>query len=181
LPIIPMLPIQILFKNLLYDLGQTLIAWDNVDQEQIAKPVIWQKNKIKTFAFWNGLVSPFFDVAIFWLVGYGIWTYIPNNEKLFQTSWFIFCAIMQILAVYVMRTARIPFFQSKPSWQLLFSGGITIILLFILPMTYFGETIMSLKPLEFKLCVLLFLLNVFYCFIMQLVKIIYIKCYKEWI
>ena len=41
LPFLPMLPIQLLIQNLLYDMSQSRIPFDRVDEEYLEKPRKW--------------------------------------------------------------------------------------------------------------------------------------------
>lgn len=183
LPVIPILPVQILFKNLLYDISQLWISWDRVDKEQIASPVTWKEGRMINFSFWNGLISPFFDVIVFAVVGFGIWNFARNKESYasFYTSWFVFCTIMQTLAIHVMRTTKIPFFRSFSSWQIIFSTLVICVLVVFLPFTVIGRSLLSLHPLPFMLLMFLIALNLIYCVVMQFVKLIYMKVYGEWL
>lgn len=131
LPFLPMQPLQILTNNLLYDFSQTGIPMDNVDPELIAKPVKWDINNIKRFMMCIGPISSIFDYATFALM----WFFFHTSSylspvfsmaqkdavaRLFQTGWFVESLLTQTLIVHIIRTRRIPFFQSRASSPMLF-------------------------------------------------------------
>ena len=113
LPFLPMLPIQILLNNLLYDTSQTVMTTDNVDAEYIEKPKRWDISFIRRFMIIIGPVSSLFDFTTFFvmLFIFNAWT----NAALFQTAWFVESLCSQTLVVLIIRTRRVPFYKSKPS------------------------------------------------------------------
>jgi Mg2+-importing ATPase len=118
LPYLPMLPIQILTNNLLYDFSQVPIPTDDVDPEQIAKPKPWDVGRIARFILFVGPCSSIFDYTTFAIMLYLFDCWKPENEHLFQTGWFVESLLTQTLIIHVIRTQRIPFLQSWASWQL---------------------------------------------------------------
>jgi len=126
LPFLPMQPVQILTNNLLYDLSQTGIPTDNVDEELIAKPLKWDIGNIKRFMVVVGPISSIFDYATFalmWFV-FGCSAYLSpaigatqqaSLASLFQTGWFVESLLTQTLIVHIIRTKRVPFFGSRAS------------------------------------------------------------------
>lgn len=130
LPFLPMRPVQILTNNLLYDFSQTGIPTDRVDEELIARPRKWDIMSIKRFMIFLGPISSIFDYATFALM----WFFFHCNAylnpavaagqkdflvKLFQTGWFVESLLTQTLIVHIIRTKRIPFIQSQPSFHLM--------------------------------------------------------------
>ncbi len=126
LPFLPMLPVQILTNNLLYDFSQTGIPTDNVDEELIVKPLKWNIDNIKGFMVWIGPISSIFDYATFALMWFFFHcsdyldpaagaVHKEGLEKLFQTGWFVESLLTQTLIVHIIRTRRIPFFGSRAS------------------------------------------------------------------
>ncbi len=126
LPFLPMLPVQILANNLLYDFSQTGIPTDNVDAELIEKPLKWNIGNIKRFMFCLGPISSIFDYATFALM----WFFFHCSDflnpttsamqkeslaQLFQTGWFVESLLTQTLIVHIIRTKRLPFFGSQAS------------------------------------------------------------------
>jgi len=124
IPFLPMMPVQILTNNLLYDFSQTGIPTDNVDEELIAKPLKWNIDNIKRFMVYIGPISSIFDYATFALMWYffGCSAYshsAPAQQeslaRLFQTGWFVESLLTQTLIVHIIRTRRVPFFGSSAS------------------------------------------------------------------
>jgi len=113
LPFLPMLPIQILINNLMYDFSQTAIPTDNVDEDFLARPRRWRIGDIRRYILFLGPVSSIFDYITFFvmLTAFNAW----DNPVLFQTGWFIESLLSQTLIVHVIRTDRLPFFQSRSS------------------------------------------------------------------
>ena len=142
LPFLPMLPIQILLNNLLYDLSQSAIPTDEVDQEYVEKPKRLDIHFIKLFMACLGPVSSLFDFITFFIM-----LFIFNaSEPLFQTAWFIESLTSQTLVIFAIRTKRSPFWKSKPSRLLLLSSMAIITLALILPYTPLGEIFRFVKP-----------------------------------
>jgi P-type Mg2+ transporter len=126
LPFLPMAPIQVLANNLLYDISQTGIPLDNVDPEQLRKPRSWDIGFIRRFMICIGPMSSIFDYATFFLMLYFFKCLLfgkPGTspemniyyEKLFHTGWFVESLLTQTMIVHIIRTNRIPFFQSRAS------------------------------------------------------------------
>ena len=118
LPFVPMAPIQVLTNNLLYDFSQVPIPTDTVGPEQTAKPRPWHIGDIKKFVFFIGPISSIFDYTTFFVMLYVFGAWDPARASLFQTGWFVESLITQTLIVHVIRTNKIPFIQSRASWQL---------------------------------------------------------------
>ena len=119
LPFVPMAPIQVLVNNLLYDFSQIAIPTDNVDPEYLEKPRRWDMKNIGWYMIAIGPISSVFDYVTFAL----LWWYFDtgHDERLFQTGWFVESIVSQTLIVHVIRTGKVPFLQSWPSWPLLFT------------------------------------------------------------
>ncbi len=119
LPFLPMLPVQILINNLLYDLSQTAIPTDDLDEEYLRKPRKWKIDEIKRFILYFGPISSVFDYITFFILLYffGAWA----KPELFHTGWFIESLITQTLIIHIIRTNKIPFIQSRSSWPLIMS------------------------------------------------------------
>ncbi|MEM3714391.1 MAG: cation transporting ATPase C-terminal domain-containing protein, partial [Nitrososphaeria archaeon] len=141
LPFLPMLPIQILLNNLLYDLSQSTIPTDEVDQEYIEKPKRWDIQFIRRFMVCLGPVSSLFDFLTFFIM-----LFIFNaSEPLFQTAWFIESLTSQTLVIFVIRTKKSPFWKSKPSRLLLLSNIVIITFALIFPYTPLGAIFKFVK------------------------------------
>jgi Mg2+-importing ATPase len=122
LPFLPMLPIQILLNNFLYDLSQTAIPTDNVDDDLLLRPKPWNVALIKKFMMVFGPISSLFD-----FITYGVLLFVfKASPALFHTGWFLESLLTQTLVIHVIRTAHIPFVQSRPSRSLLISSVVII-------------------------------------------------------
>jgi len=137
LPFLPMQPLQILTNNLLYDLSQTGIPLDNVDPDLVARPVHWDIENIKRFMIFIGPISSLFDYATFALMWFFFHTSTYLNPAysssqrafaahLFQTGWFVESLLTQTLIVHIIRTKKIPFFQSRASAPTLFMTALVV-------------------------------------------------------
>ena len=113
LPFLPMTAIQVLTNNLLYDFSQTTIPTDNVDAEYLAVPRRWDIGNIAKFVLFIGPISSIFDYVTYFTMLYGFhaWT----NAALFQTGWFVESLLTQTLIIHIIRTAKIPFLESRAS------------------------------------------------------------------
>ena len=146
LPFLPMLPIQILMNNLLYDISQTGIPMDNVDPEYLAKPKKWNIGNIKKFMLFVGPISSVFDYATYFLMLYffGCIAFkaggagAPYLERLFHTGWFVESLLTQTLIVYIIRTKKIPFLESSPSMPMVFATVMAVTVGVFLPNTHFA-------------------------------------------
>jgi Mg2+-importing ATPase len=142
LPFLPMLPIQILLNNLLYDFSQSTIPTDEVDREYIEKPKRWDIHFIRRFMMFLGPVSSLFDFLTFFVM-----LFIFNaSEPLFQTAWFIESLTSQTLVIFAIRTKKSPFWKSKPSKLLLLSSVAILTFALVLPYTPLGEIFRFVKP-----------------------------------
>jgi Mg2+-importing ATPase len=124
LPFLPMLPIQVLANNLLYDFSQTTIPTDEVDDDWLAKPRKWTIGEIQRFILFIGPISSIFDYLTFFIMLYvfNCW----NNPTLFHTGWFVESLFTQTLIIHVIRTNKIPFLQSRASWPLIATSLIIV-------------------------------------------------------
>ncbi|WP_324114016.1 magnesium-translocating P-type ATPase [Microbacterium sp.] len=114
LPFLPMLPGQILLNNLLYDASQLAIPTDHVDAEQLRAPAHWDIGAIRRFMLLFGPISSIFDFATFGLMLSAFHAAAPE----FRSGWFIESLATQTLIVFAIRTRRVPFPRSRPSWAL---------------------------------------------------------------
>jgi Mg2+-importing ATPase len=138
-PYLPMLPLQILTNNLLYDFSQVPIPTDDVDPEQIAKPRTWQIGELARYILCIGPCSSLFDYATFLLMLYVFGCWDPARESLFQTGWFVESLLTQTLIIHIIRTNRIPFLQSRASWPLLATTAAIMLLGMWLPASPIGH------------------------------------------
>ncbi|MEM2118120.1 MAG: magnesium-translocating P-type ATPase [Candidatus Bathyarchaeia archaeon] len=142
LPFLPMLPIQILLNNLLYDFSQSTITTDNVDPEYVEKPKRWDISFIRRFMIFLGPVSSIFDFLTFFIM----LLVFNATEPLFQTAWFLESLCTQTFVIFVIRTRRTPFYKSKPSRLLLLSSLSIVGFALILPFTPLGELFHFVQP-----------------------------------
>lgn len=142
LPFLPMLPIQILLNNLLYDISQTAIPFDNVDKTALSKPVHWDMRHIKHFMGVLGPISSLFDFITF----YVLLKIFHANEIAFHTGWFVESMITQVLIIFSIRTT-LPFFLSRPHFLVVFMALLISTVAVILPFTPFN-TWLGFSPLS---------------------------------
>ncbi len=178
LPFVPMLPIQVLTNNLLYDFSQVPIPTDTVAVTATAKPRPWSMDDIKKFVFFIGPISSIFDYTTFFVMLYVFGCWDPARAALFQTGWFIESLITQTLIIHIIRTNQIPFIQSRASWQLTMTTLIVIGIAIWLPYSPLAKALgfVSLPPLYWPI-LLVTLLG--YVVLTQIVKMWLIK--KTWI
>ena len=117
LPFLPMLPIQVLTNNLLYDFSQTTIPTDEVDADWLTKPRKWAIGEIQRFILFIGPISSIFDYLTFFIMLYvfNAWA----DPALFHTGWFVESLFTQTLIIHVIRTNKIPFIESRASLPLI--------------------------------------------------------------
>lgn len=180
IPFVPMLPIELLIQNLVYDITQVVIPWDNVDEEIILRPRKWNAKDIGKFMIVFGPTNSIFDICTFLLMWFGFHAVgnTMHSQALFQTAWFMEGFITQVLVLYMLRTEKIPFLRSNPSWQLNIAIILSLIVGLSLPYTFFGRAVgmVYVNPMYF---IFLFLVIVFYFIVSQLTKVIYIKRFKK--
>ena len=180
LPFLPMLPVQILTQNLLCDFATMGMAFDNVDDEYVKKPRRWETKSIKSFMAYMGPLSSIFDVLCFavmwWIVGANTAELAP----LFQSGWFVFGTVSQVLVIHMIRTAKIPFIQSRPSRPLLIT---TFVVAALAIATAFSSLSIGIDmlPLPANFAPWLALILAGYFFAAQLIKKIYTKHHDEWL
>lgn len=181
LPFLPLIPIQMLIQDFIYDFSQLGIPDDNVDPEYLKTPRKWDVKGISRFMLIMGLTSSLIDALAF-LIFLFIFKYNTiDKASYFQTAWFITCLVTELTIIYNIRTSKIPFMESNASKKLniliIFSLLLTIIMPIILsPIKSFNFVI-----LPFYFYFILFALVNLYFLLVLLVKKIYIKKYGEWL
>ena len=193
-PFLPMLPIQILILNLLYDISQISIPWDNVDREFLTKPRKWVATDIKRFMLYIGPSSSIFDYATFalmWFIicpmafdGRGFFE-LSGQEQLmfaaiFQTGWFMESLFSQTLVIQVLRTEKIPFLQSRPSLIMFSSAMVLLAIGVVLPYTALGREI-GFVPLPLYFYYWMAAILTGYILLAQVLKRWYIKRFNSWL
>jgi P-type Mg2+ transporter len=150
LPFLPMLPIQILLNNFLYDFSQLTIPTDHVDAAYIEKPKRWNISFIRHFMFIFGPISSIFDFASF---GF-LYLLYKNNPAGFQTGWFMESLATQTLVIHVIRTQFIPVKQSNASIYLWASTIVSVCIGWIIPYTHLG-TLFGFSTLPYSTVIML--------------------------
>jgi Mg2+-importing ATPase len=164
LPFLPMLPIQILLNNLLYDVSEITIPFDNVDQEYLNKPRQWDMRFIRNFMLVVGPVSSIFDFLTF----YVMLSVLHANQALFRTGWFVESIISQVLVIFVIRTRR-SVFKSNPSAWLVVTSLLIVSIAAMLPYTPLGNYF-RFVPLPSEFFTILLVMGVSYLLMVELVK-----------
>jgi Mg2+-importing ATPase len=174
LPFLPMLPLQVLTNNLLYDLSQTTIPTDEVDSDWLMKPRKWAIDEIRRFILFIGPISSIFDYLTFFIMLYVFNTW--NNEALFHTGWFVESLFTQTLIIHVIRTNKIPFIQSSASLPLILTSLIIVAIGAWLPSSSLAGAL-GFVPLPPMYWLLLAAMLLFYIILTQLVKTWFIRRY----
>jgi Mg2+-importing ATPase len=183
-PFNPMTPLQILVQNVLYDVSQIGIPWDHVDPEYLGVPQQWAIWDLLRFILILGPTSSTIDIATFCINWFYYGTRSAQDEhgvKLFQSQWYLVGLLTQTLVVYLLRTPKFPFIQSRPSKAVVMSSVPIMILGFlILYIPPFANALGVVRPglsfLGFSAA-----LVVLYVLVVQLVKMVYIKLFGRWL
>ena len=174
IPFLPMLPMHLLVQNLLYDVSQIAIPFDNVDEDMLKKPQRWQPAEVGRFMLFFGPISSIFDILTFGLMWYVFQANTPEHQTLFQSGWFVVGLLTQTLIVHMIRTPKIPFLQSRAAMPLMVMTGVIMAVGIFLPMgplaSYFK--LEALPPLYF---VFLPMILLAYMALTQAVKGFYIR------
>jgi len=176
LPFLPMLPIQVLINNLLYDFSQTAIPTDEVDADWLIKPRQWTIGKILRFILFIGPISSIFDYLTFFMMLYVFDSW--NNPTLFHTGWFVESLFTQTLIIHVIRTNKIPFIQSRASWPLIVTSLIVVAVGAWLTFSPLANTL-GFAPLPAQYWMLLAVMLLSYAALTQMVKTWFIHRFGE--
>ncbi|ERI98698.1 MULTISPECIES: magnesium-translocating P-type ATPase [Eubacteriales] len=180
LPFLPLLPVHILIQNLLCDFAQLGIPFDRVDASYLRSPRRWETGTIQRFMLIMGPLSSLFDIALYLLLWFWLGANTAGLAPLFQCGCFVFGTLSQIAVVHMIRTARIPFVQSRAALPLALSTGVVgAVALFL----GFGPAAaaIDLRPLPLAFLPCLALLLGGYCVASQLVKRLYVRRWGEWL
>jgi Mg2+-importing ATPase len=176
LPFLPMLPLQVLTNNLLYDFSQTTIPTDDVDREWLARPRKWALGDLRRFILYIGPISSIFDYATYFIMLYVFHAWA--NPDLFHTGWFVESLFTQTLIIHVIRTNRIPFLQSRASLPLVLTSVVIVAVGAWLPFSPLASTLgfVPLPPLYW-----LFLAGMLACYVVltQLVKTWFVRRFGD--
>ena len=179
LPFFPITPIQLLVQSLLYDCGQLSVPLDNVDKEYLAKPKVWDIKGIKRFMLYMGPTSSIFDILVFAILWFGFRLRAPE-AALFQTIWFSYGVVSNLVGLHIIRTGKVPIIQSNASKYVYFSSIILSVIAIAIPYTFIG-TFLGLVALPAKYLGVIIGVPILYCFVASFVKKVYIKKFEDWI
>ena len=192
LPFLPMAPVHLIVLNLVYDLSCIALPFDNVDSEFLKKPRIWSANSITRFMAWIGPISSVFDVLTYLLLYFIIVPMITGGNyqagsgqaetfiTLFQTGWFVESIWTQTMVIYMLRSPKLPFVQSRPALSVIVTTMAAALFVTSLPYSLFAS-VLKTAPLNGTYFLFLFLIIVLYMVSVTLVKHLYIKRYREWL
>ena len=192
LPFLPMAPVHLIVLNLVYDLSCVALPFDNVDQDFLKQPHTWEAKSITRFMVWMGPISSIFDILTFIFLYFIIVPlvtghhYVHGSESalqfiiLFQTGWFIESMWSQTMVIHMLRTAKVPFVQSRPAWLVILMTLVAALFVTSLP---YGPLVNILRLAPLGLPYFLFLVGIIflYMFSVTVIKKFYIKKYKEWL
>ena len=192
LPFLPMAPVHLIVLNLVYDLSCVALPFDNVDQDFLKQPHTWEAKSITRFMVWMGPISSIFDILTFIFLYFIIVPlvtghhYVHGSESalqfiiLFQTGWFIESMWSQTMVIHMLRTAKVPFVQSRPAWLVIL---MTLVAAFFVTSLPYGPLVNILRLAPLGLPYFLFLVGIIflYMFSVTVIKKFYIKKYREWL
>ncbi|KDN44871.1 magnesium-translocating P-type ATPase family protein [Tilletiaria anomala UBC 951] len=184
LPFLPMSPTQLLVQNLLYDISQASIPWDNVDEEMILEPVTWSTKSMLKFMVFIGPLSSPFDIFTF-IVNWFYFGYqnADNASQVakFQTHWFLEGCLTQVAIVHVLRTAKLPFLQSRASLMVSVTTFLIAMAAMAFPYIPFLRNALGMAIPEHMFYAFLFPYIFAYIIIVQVAKSTFIKFNKVWL
>ncbi|WP_195183429.1 magnesium-translocating P-type ATPase [Streptococcus infantis] len=192
LPFLPMAPVHLIVLNLVYDLSCVALPFDNVDQDFLKQPHTWEAKSITRFMVWMGPISSIFDILTFIFLYFIIVPlvtghhYVHGSESalqfiiLFQTGWFIESMWSQTMVIHMLRTAKVPFVQSRPAWLVILTTLVAALFVTSLP---YGPLVNILRLAPLGLPYFLFLVGIIflYMFSVTVIKKFYIRKYNEWL
>ena len=180
LPFLPMLAIHLLIQNLLYDISQAGIPFDQMDEEYLEKPRKWQINDLGRFMVIVGPISSIFDITTFCVMYFVFAANTPEMQGLFQSGWFIEGLLSQTLIIHMIRTSKVPFFQSTAAAPLLVLTLCVMAIGIAVPFTSLGAAV-GMVPLPLNYFPWLAGTLLCYCLLTQVVKRWYIRQFGMWL
>jgi len=181
LPFLPLLPIQMLLQDFIYDISQIGIPYDNVDEEFLVKPRKWDTKSISKFMNTLGVTSSVIDVIAFLIFWYILGYNSILKQEYFQTAWFVTCLITELMIIYAVRTSKKSFIDSKPGSKLVLLTLVSIILTIAFPILLSNIKSFSFVILPLNFYIYLLLLVILYFIIVFIIKKVYIKKNGEWL
>lgn len=179
IPFLPMLAIHLLIQNLMYDISQLALPWDKMDEEFLRKPRRWDARNIGRFMIWIGPTSSIFDITTYMLMWWVFAANVPEMQSLFQSGWFVEGLLSQTLVVHMLRTQKIPFFQSTAALPVLLMSTVVMGLGIYIPFSPLGEMV-GLQPLPWEYFPWLVATLLSYCLVAQGMKTFYIRRFGQW-
>jgi P-type Mg2+ transporter len=176
LPFVPMLPIQVLTNNLLYDFSQTAIPTDEVDREWLKQPRKWAIGELRRFIIFIGPISSIFDYLTYFLMLYVFKSWA--NPTLFHTGWFVESLFTQTLIIHVIRTNKIPFVQSRASKPLILTSLLIVAIGAYLPFSPLAN-MLGFAPLPPVYWLYLAGMLAAYILLTQVVKVWFVRRFGE--
>lgn len=173
LPFFPLLPKQILLLNFLTDFPALALSRDSVDQDMLQNPRKWDIHFIRNFMFTFGLLSSVFD----YFITYILFDIFRESQLLYQSGWFIFSILTELITLMVMRTRK-PFFKSRPAFVLLSSTALVGLITFLFPYTPLAP-LFGLEPIPLNVIGILIALISLYTIAMEVVKRIFYRRHTE--
>lgn len=190
LPFLPMAPIHLIVLNLVYDISCIALPFDNVDREFLQKPRIWSAKSITRFMAWIGPISSIFDCMTFLILFFiiapmmtgSVYHHGMSSEfiTIFQTGWFIESMWTQTMVIYMLRSPKLPFIQSRPALSVVMTTLAAVFFVTLLPYGPFA-TLLKVAPLNGTYFLFLILVMILYMVSVTFVKHLYIKKYHEWL
>ena len=181
LPFLPLLPIQMLIQDFLYDISQIAIPYDDVDEEFLEKPRKWDTKGLGRFMNVMGITSSVTDVIAF-IVFWNVFGYNSvAKQSWLQTAWFVECLISETMIIHYIRTAKMPFIESRANKYLTISTLITIAGTIVTPILLHNIKSFNFEILPPSYYLFVVILLVIYTILVQIVKKFYIKKYGEWL
>lgn len=181
LPFLPLIPIQMLLQDFIYDFSQLGIPDDNVDPEFLIAPKKWNVKNISRFMLIMGLTSSIIDALSFVLFLFIFKYNSIEKAAYFQTAWFVTCLITELSIIFNIRTSKIPFTESNASPKLYILTIFSMILTIIAPivLSQIKSFDFVILPISFYICLMSLVL--LYFLLVLIVKKLYIKKYGEWL
>lgn len=180
LPFLPLLPIQMLLQDFLYDISQIAIPYDDVDKEFLEKPKKWSTKGISKFMNVMGITSSIIDVIAF--IGFWfLFGYNAGKETFFQTAWFVECLISETMIIHYVRTAKKPFLESRANKWLTLGTIATILGTILTPIILHNIPSFHFEILPLSYYGFVIVLLAIYSILVEIIKKKYIKKYGEWL
>jgi Mg2+-importing ATPase len=180
LPFLPMLPIQLLVQNLLYDISQVSIPWDDVDPDFLKQPRKWDAGGIARFMVFIGPISSIFDIVTFLVMWNVFGANTIEKQSLFQSGWFVVGLLTQTIIVHMIRTQHIPFIQSRAAMPVILLTASIMAFGIYLPFSSLGAHL-GMVPLPLSYFPWLAGILLCYCVLTQLMKRLYIHRFGQWL